>query len=35
MTYKFIDVDTEYGLYNIEINSIDDIDKDKERLINF
>lgn len=35
LSYKFIDVDTEYGLYNIEINSIEDIDNDKERLINF
>ena len=35
MSYKFVDLETEYGLYNIEINSIDDIDNDKERLINF
>lgn len=34
MSYEFVDVDTEYGLYNIEIDSIDDIDKDKERLVN-
>lgn len=35
MSYKFVDIDTDYGLYDIEINGIDDIDEDKERLINF
>lgn len=35
MTYKHIDLDTEYGLYDIEIDSIDDINENKERLINF
>ncbi len=34
MTYEFIDLDTEYGLYDIEINDISDFDKDEERLIN-
>lgn len=34
-TYEFVDLDTEYGLYDIEIDSIDDIDEDKERLVNF
>ena len=32
--YEFIDVETNYGLYDIEINSIDDIDEDKEILLN-
>ena len=35
MSYEFVDIDTEYGLYDVEINGIDDIDEDKERLINF
>ena len=35
MSCKFIDIDSDYGLYDIEINNIDDIDEDKERLINF
>ena len=35
MSYKFIDIDNDYGLYDIEINNIDDIDEDKEKLINF
>jgi DNA repair exonuclease SbcCD nuclease subunit len=35
MTCKFIDMDTDYGLYDVEIDNIDDIDEDKERLINF
>lgn len=35
MTYKHIDLDTEYGLYDIEIDSIDDINENKERLVNF
>lgn len=35
MTYEFIDLDTEYGLYDIEINSIEDLDNDEEKLINF
>jgi len=35
MTHTFVDLDSEYGLYNVEIESIDDIDNDKERLINF
>lgn len=35
MSYKFIDIDNDYGLYDIEINSIDDINDDKEKLINF
>lgn len=35
MSYRFIDIDSDYGLYDIEIETIDDIDKDKEKLINF
>jgi DNA repair exonuclease SbcCD nuclease subunit len=35
MRYEFIDVDSEYGLYNIEINNIGDVDEDKEKLVNF
>ena len=35
MTHEFIDLETDYGLYDIEINDIEDIDEDKEKLINF
>ena len=35
MSYKFIDIDSDYGLYDVEIDNISDIDEDKERLINF
>jgi len=35
MSYKFIDIENDYGLYDIEVNSIDDVDEDKEKLINF
>jgi hypothetical protein len=35
MTHKFIELDSEYGLYDIAIESIDDFDNDKEKLINF
>ena len=35
MSYKFIDIDSDYGLYDVEIDNVDDVDKDKERLINF
>ena len=35
MSYNFIDIDSDYGLYDIEIENIDDITEDKERLINF
>jgi hypothetical protein len=35
MSYKFIDIDNDYGLYDVEINNIDDVDEDKEKLINF
>lgn len=33
-TYEFIDIDSDYGLYDIEIKSMEDIDEDKEKLIN-
>ena len=35
MSYEFIDIDNDYGLYDINIDNIDDIDKDKEVLVNF
>ena len=35
MSYKFIDIDSDYGLYDVEIDNVDDVDEDKERLINF
>ena len=35
MTYKFVDIESDYGLYDVEISNIDDIDEDKEKLINF
>ena len=35
MEYKFIDIENKYGLYDIEIDNIEDISEDKERLINF
>lgn len=35
MKYEFIDIDSEYGLYDVEIDNIEDIEEDKERLINF
>lgn len=35
MSYEFIDLESDYGLYDISIDSIDDFDNDKEKLINF
>ena len=35
MSYKFVDIDSDYGLYDVEIDSVNDVDEDKERLINF
>ena len=35
MTYRFIDIESDYGLYDVEIDNIDDIEEDKEKLINF
>lgn len=34
MKYEFIDIDSDYGLYDVEIDRIDDIEEDKEKLIN-
>ncbi len=35
MSYEFVDIDSDYSLYDIEIENIEDIDEDKEKLINF
>lgn len=35
MSYEFVDLETDYGLYDMEIESMNDIDNDKEKLINF
>lgn len=35
MTHKFVELETEYGLYDMEISSIDDIDNDKEIMKNY
>lgn len=34
LKYEFIDLENDYSLYDITIDNIDDIDKDKEKLIN-
>lgn len=34
-THKFVDLDTNYGLYDFEVSSIDDIDNNKEVLLNY
>lgn len=34
-TYEFVDIESDYGLYDMEIDKMEDIDEDKERLINF
>lgn len=34
MTHRFVEMNSDYGLYSVEINSIEDIDEDKERLTN-
>lgn len=34
LTYEYVDLDTDYGLFDIEITSIDDIDNDVEILKN-
>ena len=34
-THRFIDLDTEYGLYDFQISGIDDMDENKETLINY
>lgn len=35
LEHEYVDIETDYGLYNIEIESPNDIDEDKERLVNF
>ena len=35
MTYRFEDIDSDYALYDMEIENFDDLDNDKEKLINF
>lgn len=35
MTYKFEDIESNYSLYDMEIDNFDDIDNNKEKLINF
>ena len=35
LDYKYVDIETDYGLYDVEIYSEEDVDEDKERLINF
>ena len=34
-THKFVDLETNYGLYDFQISSVDDIDSNKETLLNF
>ena len=34
-THRFIDLDTEYGLYDFQISGVDDMDENKETLINY
>ena len=34
MKVDFVDLDTNYGLYSMEINSVEDIDNDKEKCLN-
>lgn len=34
LTYEFIEMETIYGLFDVEINSIEDIENDKEILLN-
>lgn len=33
-TYEFIDIESDYSLYDMEIENIEDVDEDKEKLIN-
>ena len=35
LDYNYVDLETEYGLFDVEIYSENDVDEDKERLINF
>ena len=34
-THKFVDLSDEYALYDFEIKDVEDIDNDKETLINY
>ena len=34
-THRFIDLDTEYGLYDFQISGVDDMDENKETLLNY
>ena len=34
-THHFIDLDTEYGLYDFQISGVDDMDENKETLLNY
>ena len=34
-THEFVDLDSEYGLYDMEIQNVNDVDDDKEILVNF
>ena len=33
--YEFVDIESDYNLYDMEIERMEDIDEDKEKLINF
>ena len=33
-SHEFVELETDYGLYAVEINNADDIDQDKEKLLN-
>ena len=35
MEHTFIDLETDYGLYDMEISNIEDIENDNERIINY
>ena len=34
-THRFIDLDTEYGLYDFQISGVNDMDENKETLLNY
>lgn len=34
-SFEFVDIDTDYGIYKIEINDVDDITNDKEIIMNY
>ena len=34
-THRFIDLDTEYGLYDFQISGVDDMNENKETLLNY